>query len=350
MNTIKKIGIVGATGIVGQEIIKLFEKDDNINEYQIKLYASEKSKGKKILLNDNNLFVDTTENIINDNLDYIFLVSSSTISKEITQKLSNSNIIFIDNSSAFRLEKDVSLIVPEINLSDYILKKNNNKSLIISNPNCCTVILCMLLYPLSKLSKLKQIDVCTYQSASGSGIEGLNELLLQNLEYGENQKSNNKEINLTKNYWNKQYIFNVFPHNTSINESNLMNDEENKIILETQKILNDDDLLINPTCIRVPTLRSHCEAVTVYFEQEHYKNEIEEIINRSPGIKLVEYCDTLTSSEKNDVYVSRIRPNPICLKNKDINDKFNSWNFFISGDQLLKGAALNAFQIFKNIE
>ena len=337
------IGIIGATGIVGKEVIKLFEKSKNI--YNINLYASDKSKNKEIKFNNTNLLINTTENILNDNLDYIFLVSSSDVSKNIVNKYKESkkNVVLIDNSSAFRLEKEIPLVIPEINLPT----NNNNGPLLIANPNCCTVILCMLLYPLSKLSKLKQIDLSTYQSASGAGLEGLNELITQNKQFA------NNEI-LKTDYWNRQYIFNVFPHNSEINKNNLMNDEENKIILETRKILNQSELKINPTCIRVPTIRSHCEAVTVYFEEKHGKEEIDEIINRHPGIKNVEYCDTLTSSESSDIFVSRIRPNPNLIE--DILDenilkkKYNSWNFFISGDQILKGAALNAYQIFKEYE
>ena len=338
----QNIGIIGATGIVGQEIIKLFEKSKTI--HKITLYASEKSKNKEVKFNNSSLFIKTTENILDDNLNYIFLVSSSDVSKNIVNKYKefNKNVVIIDNSSAFRLSENVPLVIPEINIPE----KNKN-SLLIANPNCCTVILCMLLYPLTKLSKLKQVDLCTYQSASGSGLEGLNELMTQNMEFANNQK-------LSTNYWNKQYIFNVFPHNSEINENNLLNDEETKIILETRKILNQPTLKINPTCVRVPTLRSHCESVTVYFENEHSKQEIENIISRQNGIKIVEYCDTLTSSESNDVFVSRIRPNPNqiddVIRDNIINNKYKSWNFFISGDQLLKGAALNAYQIFEELE
>ena len=188
----KNIGIVGATGIVGQELIKLIEQDtkiEDIKNYEIKLYASSRSKDKEIMLRGKKIKINTIENITEDNLDYIFLVSSSEISKEIVEKFKlfenktfDKDVIMIDNSSAFRLKNEIPLVVPEINQPNKEIK-----NILVANPNCCTVILCMLLHPLSKLSELKQVDLSTYQSASGAGLEGLNELMTQNKEFANNK-------------------------------------------------------------------------------------------------------------------------------------------------------------------
>ena len=210
---------------------------------------------------------------------------------------------------------------------------------LISNPNCSTTILLMALYPLSKLSKIKRVVLSTYQAASGSGVRGLEELLLQTTEYAENKK-------LTTQFWGKQYIHNVFSHNSEIDVVTLYNKEELKIINESKKILHDNSIIIDPTCIRVPVLQSHSISVNIEFEEYQIIENITHVLEEFEGIKIVnnfeknEFPEPAKSSNCTDVFVGRIRH---CPENSKI------WNLFVTGDQLLKGAGYNSVQILEKI-
>jgi aspartate-semialdehyde dehydrogenase len=200
----------------------------------------------------------------------------------------------------------------------------------------------MCLKPLLDLAKIKKIIVSTYQAASGAGYRGLQELEIQTREI--NNKLSNDE-KLTQDFWKKQYVYNVFSHNSKINQDNLYNEEELKLINETKKILQ-----INPkitaTCIRVPTLRSHCISAHIEFDKELDKKQIIDRLEMFTGIKILDdvcfnqFPEPIITSDKTDVYIGRIR--------SDIDDK-TCWNFFISGDQLLKGAGYNSVQILDNL-
>ena len=220
------------------------------------------------------------------------------------------------------------LIVPEINF-------NTISGNIIANPNCCTIILCMLLYPLNSISKIERVIVSTYQAISGAGYKCINELNTQIKQYNNNQE-------ITKNYLKSQCFNNVFSHDTDIDINNGYNGEENKIINETKKILNISDLKITATCIRVPVFRSHCESVNVTFKDNINESDIRNILNTFPGVSILDdrnnnnFPESIKSELKDNILIGRIR--------KDLSEK-NSYNFFISGDQLRKGAALNAIQI-----
>ena len=260
-----------------------------------------------------------------------FFFVSSELSLEYIEYAKTKNIICIDNSSAFRNNKP--LIIPEINM----LKETE---LIIANPNCSTIILCMLLYPLTKLSVIKRVVVSTYQSVSGAGYNGLNELSDQINNYNQKNKLENK-------YFNSQCLNNVFSHDSAVDKMNGYNQEELKIINETKKILNSNELKITATCIRVPVFRSHCESVNVKFEDDISEENIRIALNDFPGINIIDdrvnnnFPEPIKSENKNNILVGRIR--------KDYSDT-NSFNFFISGDQLRKGAALNALQIAENLK
>jgi aspartate-semialdehyde dehydrogenase len=202
--------------------------------------------------------------------------------------------------------------------------------------------LVMLLAPLKGLAKFKKINVSTYQAASGAGKNGLNELLLQTKEVVEGCN----DQDLTKTFWKRQYIFNVFSHNSKITQT-FYNEEEMKMINETRKILSLDKLIINPTCIRVPTLTSHCLSVNIEFESNVEFQTILDNLKLFPGLKLEDdylnnsFPEPIKTTNKTEIMIGRIRPE------LDEDGMFNnkSWNFFISGDQLLKGAAYNSVQI-----
>jgi aspartate-semialdehyde dehydrogenase len=227
----------------------------------------------------------------------------------------------------------VPLVVPEINGN---LVTSENK--IYAVPNCSTTILVMLLAPLLKIvnTKILRVTLSTYQAASGAGIIGYNELVLQTDEISKN-------IELTQTFWKKQYIHNIFSHNSDIDLVTLFNKEELKIVNETKKILNYD-IKISPTCVRVPVLRSHCISVNVEFDCVVSKEQILDVLMHFPGVNIEddpienEFPEPIKTTKTTAILIGRIR--------SDIDDK-TRWNFFISGDQLLKGAAYNSIQILE---
>ena len=231
------------------------------------------------------------------------------------------------------MDKDVPLVIPEINLSDIDTHKG-----IIANPNCSAAILLMGIYPIYKLSPIKRIIVSTYQSASGAGQQAMQELINQTKAFHESKP-------LVKEVFPHQLAFNLFSHNTKIYD-NGYNDEENKVINEVRKILHEPNLKIGVTCVRVPVLRAHSESVTLDLEKKLSLDEIKKAINDFDGATLVDDRENnyfpmpIDASERDDVLVGRIR--------YDLSSD-NGISLFISGDQLLKGAALNAVQIAENL-
>jgi aspartate-semialdehyde dehydrogenase len=332
-----KIGIVGVTGLVGLEILKsldLLNLNDGSNEFH--MYGSERSDGELISYGDTIYIVKKFINEYILALDYCILAVDNAIAKSIityAQDLKSSCCI-IDNSSEFRLEKNVPLVIPEINVD--VLKKCNK---LISNPNCTTTMLVMLLCPLLKMKDIdiKHVVVSTYQAASGAGVRGYTELTKQLDEW-----CSDKTVT-TMDFWKKQYVCNVFSHNSSIDPKTLYNQEELKIVYETKKILNKN-IKISPSCVRVPTLRSHFLSVNVEFNRDVKMDEINKVLLEASGIVLCddpehnEFPEPVKTAGKTDIYIGRIRP--------DIDD-LTRWNFFVSGDQLLKGAAYNSVQILK---
>ena len=243
--------IVGASGLVGTEFIKLLENSE-LNFKKIYCIGSEKSKGNKITIKDQEYEIKILDEINWNNNYYIVNCADKEQAKFIFEMLSLSDSIMIDNSSQYRMTEGIPLVIPEINFPSDTHK-------VIANPNCSTIILDLLLKPLLDTFGLKRIVVSTYQAASGAGKDGLNELLKQT----EEMVLFDDADNLTKIFWKKQYVYNTFVHNSNIDfEFGSYNEEETKIIKETQKIL-ENNIPITATCIRVPVLRSHCESVNV---------------------------------------------------------------------------------------
>lgn len=333
-----RLGIVGITGLIGQKILDSL-KILNIKYNYLAVFASKSSKGQIIMINNDEYVIDNFELEYMKNFDYLILAVDNDIARNIIEykKLMKLPTIIIDNSSEYRLDEDIPLIVPEINLSEV------NTSQVIASPNCSTTMLVMLLAPLLKIESIRKVNVSTYQAASGAGKKGLDELLQQTKECVEG-----KEI--TRDFWKKQYVFNVFSHNSKITE-NYYNQEEMKMVKETKKILNNYEMIINPTCVRVPTLTSHCLSVNVEFNKSVEIYLIHEALEKFPGLVIEEnhftnsFPEPVKTTNKTDIYVGRIRPE------LDLDEMFNykSWNFFVSGDQLLKGAAYNSVQILKHL-
>lgn len=332
-----KLGIVGISGLVGDNILTSLNLL-NIEPEELYLFGYSTAGGKRVF-NEKEYEILKFDNDYLNKLDYIILAVENDIAKEIIEyhKTNNCTSYIIDNSSEYRLCNDVPLVIPEVNGE---LLNDNSK--IIANPNCSTTMLVMLLKPLLELSNIKKVTVSTYQAASGAGKKGYDELMEQTYNYGLGQ-------DITMKFWKKQYIFNVFSHNSNIDKETKYNMEELKMVKETHKILNRK-IRINPTCVRVPTLRSHCLSVNVEFEEEQKFNKITEVLENFPGIKILnnedenQFPEPLITSKKSDIYVGRIKPE----YGLDYVD-YTSWSFFLSGDQLLKGAAYNSVQILQHL-
>ncbi len=330
-----KIAIVGITGLVGEEMLKCIT-NIGIKYDELYFFASSKSAGKMINYNKKDYIIKEVKENSFKNIDIALFAVESELSKKYSIYAKNYNCLVIDNSSAFRLNKDVPLIVPEVNKNDI---QNNNG--IIANPNCSTILLCVVLNNLHKNFGIDRIVVSTYQAASGAGIKGLRELERQAYEF-------TSGFDIYKdNIFGRQYLWNVFSHNSVIME-NGYNEEEMKMINETKKILNDDNIKISATCIRVPVFRSHCESINITFKNEVTEELLRETLINSEGVKILDdrknnfFPEPIITSKQSNVYVGRIR--------KDLSQKKNyGYEMFISGDQILKGAALNAIQILNKI-
>ena len=332
----KNIVVVGATGLVGIEFVELLGKyyeNYNLDRFNI-ILISNSHIGKTCF----NSYFENKRYISMDEIDYsidtIFINCANSDQAKLIVKNMSLNSILIDNSSEFRMNINVPLIIPEINWEKVM------NSRIISNPNCSTIILAMLLDPFIKSNNLiKRIVVSTYQSASGAGKEGLEELQKQTKEYL------NKE-DLTTDFWKQQYIYNTFVHNSPI-ENNLYCQEENKLINETNKIFNSN-IKISATCIRVPVLRSHCESVNIEFYDEINYSKIIDILKLYDTIEVIDnkedhiFPSSISTNNNHIVQIGHIRPDYSLSLNK-------GWNFWISGDQLLRGASYNALLIMRNL-
>lgn len=328
-----RIGIVGASGAVGTTLINVLEKR-NFPLSQLSLFGSIKSIGQNKLFNKHiiNIQNTTIEDLLKQ--DIVFFCANSSISQIFIPTLIKSGVKVIDKSSLYRMNPEVPLIIPEINA--HILKPHHK---LIANPNCSAIVLLMTIAPLIKLGTIKKIIVSTYQSASGGGKALMDELLTQTEQYIQKKEY---EPSVAPH----PYAFNLFSHNTPINEQGL-NEEESKMIEESQKILDNPSLTIIPTCIRVPVLRCHTESITLEFEGlAPSPQKVREAFEEAKGIKIVDDPHTNTfpmpslAEGQDDILVGRIRlspHDPSCLQ------------LLACGDQLLKGAALNAVQIAEHL-
>ena len=332
------IAIVGVTGAVGQEFLRLIE-ERNFPFANLKMLASKRSAGKKINFMGKEYTVEeTTENSFKDV--QIALFAGGSASKVFAKPAVDSGAIVIDNSSAFRMDPEVPLVVPEVNPQAIARHKG-----IIANPNCSTIIMVMALKPLYDIAKIKRIVVSTYQAVSGAGREGMQELEDQVNEIVNNKPVETKVLpvaSLDKKY---QIAFNLLPQ-IDVFQENLYTKEEMKMINETMKIMEDNDMKITATTVRVPVYRSHAESVNVEFDDEISVEAARTALEKFPGVKVCDnpdemiYPQPLNTSGKDDVEVGRIR--------KDYSIE-HGLNFWVCGDQIRKGAALNALQIAEYI-
>ena len=322
------IAIVGATGNVGRKLLEVIEKL-NFQFSELYLIASDKSVGKKITFKNKSYSVVGLGDFDFSKVKIAFFSAGSAIAEKWAPIAAKKTIV-IDNSKHFRMDKDIPLVVPEVNADN--LKNYKNKN-IIANANCSTIQLVLSLKPLHDQFKIKRVIVSTYQSVSGAGNAHMNELEEQS------KKVLNKQKVSSKNF-TKQIAFNVIPHIDTFMEDRYTK-EEWKMIVETKKIL-DPNISISATCVRVPVFVGHSESVNVEFNSEVNAKKIRECLEKAPGCKVVDetkdggYITPVESSGDFVTYVSRIR---------DDQTQKNSINMWVVSDNLLKGAALNAVQI-----
>tara|TARA_Y100000816_G_scaffold230148_1_gene175306 strand:- start:248 stop:1246 length:999 start_codon:yes stop_codon:yes gene_type:complete len=321
------IAIVGATGNVGRKIIEVLEKK-NFSIDRLFLVASSKSAGAKLKFNNKDLNVESLEGFDFSKVDITFFSAGGKISEKYVPIAAKHSVV-IDNSSFFRMDPDVPLIVPQVN-SDEL---KNMKKNIISNPNCSTAQLVIILKPLHDLFKIKRVVISTYQSTSGAGKAPMDELLEQTKLLMDNKKI------ISKNF-TKQIAFNAIPH-IDIFADDGYTKEEIKMINETKKIL-DSKIELTATCVRIPVLVSHAESINIEFEKPFTLEKITEILNNSEGCKVYDqrkdggYITPAEAEGKNETFISRIRID---------NSKINTINLWCVSDNLLRGAALNAVEI-----
>ena len=321
------IAIVGATGNVGRKILEVLEKK-NFKVDNLHLLASSKSLGSSLNFKGKDIKIELLENFDFSKVDLTFFSAGGKISEKFAPKAAKNSIV-VDNSSFFRMDPDVPLIVPQVNPNDM---KNIPKN-IIANPNCSTAQLVIVLKPLHDLFKIKRVVVSTYQSTSGAGKAPMDEMVEQSMAIINNKKVSSENFT-------KQIAFNAIPHIDVFAEDGYTK-EELKMTRETKKIL-DDKIELTATCVRIPVKVSHAESVNIEFEKPFTVKKISETLNNSPGCKVFDkrenagYITQIDAEGKNETFISRIRED---------NSKNNSLNLWIVSDNLLRGAALNAVEI-----
>ena len=321
------IAIVGATGNVGRIILEVLEKK-NFEVENLYLLASQKSQGSNLKFNGREIKVELLDNFNFSKVNLTFFSAGGKISEKFAAKAAKNSLV-IDNSSFFRMDPEVPLIVPQVN-SNHMEKVPKN---IIANPNCSTAQLVIVLKPLHDLFKIKRVIASTYQSTSGAGKAPMDEMIEQT------QAAINNEKITSKNF-TKQIAFNAIPHIDSFSEDGYTK-EELKMINETKKIL-DNKIKLTATCVRIPVRVSHAESVNIEFEKPFTLEKIHEVLNSSDGCKVFDkrsdagYITPIDAEGKNETFISRIREDK---------SKTNSLNLWIVSDNLLRGAALNAVEI-----
>ena len=324
-----KVAIVGASGAVGQEFLRVLE-EQNFPLDELLLFGSSRSAGRTYTFRGKEITVKELQH--NDDfkgVDIAFTSAGAGTSKEFAETITKHGAIMIDNSSAFRMDEDVPLVVPEVNGDDAFITPRN----IIANPNCTTIQMVVALKPINDISPIKRVHVATYQAASGAGAAAMDELVKQ---YGQIERGEDPTVEK----FAYQLAYNVIPH-VDVFMDNGYTKEEMKMYHETKKIMHAD-LDVSATCVRVPVMRAHSESVWVETEQPISVEQAREALANGEGIVVVdnpankEYPMPLFVANQNPVYVGRLR--------KDITNE-NGLSFWIVGDQIKKGAALNAVQI-----
>lgn len=324
------IAIVGASGAVGQELLKVL-KQQNFPVTSLRLFGSKRSAGSTYVFNNKEIEVEElTHHSDFSGIDIVFTSAGASTSKEFAEVITKHGAVMIDNSSAFRMDADVPLVVPEVNPRDALERPRN----IIGNPNCTTIQMVVAINPINKLSPITQVHVATYQAASGAGAAAMQELVEQYQQIQEGKPVKPEKFAF-------QLAYNLIPQ-VDIFMNNDYTKEEMKMYHETQKIMHSDKIKVSATCVRVPVLRAHSEAIWIATEEPLEIEVVKEALKKAPGIIVEDdpsqkkYPMPLDKSGKDPIYVGRIR--------NDISNPLGI-TLWTVGDQIKKGAALNAVQI-----
>jgi len=323
-----RVAILGATGAVGTELLELLESR-NFPISELKLLASERSVGRSLRFKGENLVVEPVSDRAFENVDLVLASAGGSTSKKWAPVAVQKGAVVIDNSSAFRMNPEVPLVVPEVNPQAAASHQG-----IIANPNCTTILMTVAIWPLHQVKPIQRIVAATYQSASGAGAKAMAEVKTQASAILQGQEPVAEVLPYP-------LAFNLFPHNTPINDFGYC-EEEMKMVNETRKIFGSQQIKITATCVRVPVLRAHSEAINLEFDTPFSPDTAREILSHSPGVKLVEdwranhFPMPIEATGRDEVLVGRIR--------QDISHPCGL-ELWLCGDQIRKGAALNAVQI-----
>jgi aspartate-semialdehyde dehydrogenase len=329
------VAIAGATGAVGVELMACLEQR-KFPLSELRLLASARSVGKTMKFRGNDVPVQELTDASLEGVDIALFSAGGAQSKRFAPAAVRAGAVVVDNSSAFRMDKEVPLVVPEINAGALAQHKG-----IIANPNCVAIVAATPLWPLHQKRRIKRIVMATYQAASGAGAAAMEELSESTRAYLEGRAFQPKVLP-------HPYAFNVFSHNTKVDPETGYNEEETKVMNECRKIFGIPDLRVTATCVRVPVLRAHCIALNIEFEAPLSPAEARGILSNAPGVRVVDDLEKnyfpmpVDASGKDEVLVGRIR--------RDVSDPTgSSLSLFVAGDQLRKGAALNAVQIAERL-
>ena len=325
------VAVVGATGAVGVELLHCLQRR-NFPLSDLRLFASGRSAGRTLTFRGSPVQVQELTEHSFDGVDIALFSAGSSVSKRFAPIAVSRGAVVIDNSSAFRMDPGVPLVVPEINPET--LERHAG---IIANPNCAAIISITPLWPIHRRNRIRRLIVATYQAASGAGAAAMEELRESTRAYLEGREYQQRVLP-------HPYAFNLFSHNTKVDPETGYNEEETKVMQEARKIFGDPELRVSATCVRVPVLRAHSIAINFECERAISPVEVREILSTAPGVRIVDdvaanyFPMPREASGQDDILVGRIR--------RDLSDPSNrSISMFVAGDQLLKGAALNAVQI-----
>jgi aspartate-semialdehyde dehydrogenase len=327
-----KVAIMGATGAVGSELLEILaERKFPVGE--LRLLASARSAGKTLKYQDDDVKVHELKHDSFKGIDLVLASAGGKISKEYAPSAVKAGAVVVDNTSYFRMTEGVPLVIPEINPEDIAKHKG-----IIANPNCSTIIMALALFPLHKRFKAKRVVAATYQAASGAGAVAMDELVRETAAYLQGEDFRRTVIP-------HPYAFNLFPHNSPMTDNGYC-EEEIKMVKETHKIFHDENIRLTATCVRVPVLRAHSEALNIEFEEDPTIEEVYAILRKAPGVEVMEdraanrWPMPLDASGRDPVLVGRVR--------KDLSQP-KTLDLWVVGDQIRKGAALNAVQIAEKL-
>ena len=325
------VAIAGVTGAVGAEFIACLNQR-NFPVGKLKALASARSAGKTLEFRGETIVIEELTEASFEGVDIALFSAGGGPSRKFAPAAVKAGAVVVDNSSAFRMDPNVPLVIPEINA-----RRIKDHKGIIANPNCSAITALVPLWPIHRKNRIRRLIISTYQAASGAGAAAMQELL-------DSTRAALDGKPFTPKVLPHPYAFNVFNHNTAIDLATGYNDEETKVIKETKKIFEDDAIRVGVTCVRVPVLRAHSESITFECENPITEDEVRAILSDAPGVRIVDdraknyFPMPIDASGQGDVLVGRIR--------KDLSDPSgHSIAMFVAGDQLLKGAALNAVQI-----